>query len=46
MKDRNDLQALLHDVEVNLVAGTSVVALKVGCELVAQLFLVCEGPLG
>jgi hypothetical protein len=38
--------ALLHGVEVNLVAGASIGTLKVGRELMAQLFPRSEGPLG
>jgi hypothetical protein len=47
MKDHSDSpRALLHGMEVDLVAGASVGALEVGCELAAQLFPGGEGPLG
>jgi hypothetical protein len=38
-------RALLHGVEVDLVARASVGALKIGCELIAQLHPGGEGPL-
>jgi hypothetical protein len=39
-------RALLHDIEIDLIALESVGALEVGRELTAQLSLRGEGPLG
>jgi hypothetical protein len=37
-------QVLLHSMEVNLIVGSSVRALKVGCDLTAQHFPGVQGP--